>query len=64
MENLGLTSFYGLIFGIIGTFLGGFIGAFINLKSNKFLCFILEFAARSYDFNYMLWFNSRSFRIY
>lgn len=45
MENLGLISFYGLIFGIIGTFLGGLFGAFINVKSNKFLCFILELAA-------------------
>lgn len=45
MENLGIVSFYGLIFGIIGTSLGGFIGAFIKLTSNKTLCFILEFAA-------------------
>lgn len=45
MENLGIISFYGLIFGIIGTSLGGFIGAFIKLSSNKYLCFILEFAA-------------------
>lgn len=45
MKNLGLTSFYGLVFGIIGTFLGGLLGAFINLKSNRFLCFILELAA-------------------
>ena len=45
MENLGIISFYGLIFGIVGTSLGGFIGAFIKLSSNKYLCFILEFAA-------------------
>lgn len=45
MENLGIISFYGLIFGIIGTSLGGFIGAFLKLSSDKYLCFILEFAA-------------------
>lgn len=45
MENLGIISFYGLIFGIVGTSLGGFIGAFIKLSSDKYLCFILEFAA-------------------
>lgn len=43
--NIGIISFYGLIFGILGTSLGGFIGAFLNIKSNKFLSFILEFAA-------------------
>ncbi len=53
MKNLGITSLYGLIFGIIGTFFGGLLGAFINLKSNKFLCFVLEFSARSYDCNYL-----------
>jgi ZIP family zinc transporter len=45
MENIGIISLYGLIFGMIGTTLGGFIGAFLNIKSNKFLSFILEFAA-------------------
>lgn len=45
MENLGIISFYGLIFGMIGTSVGGFIGAFIKLSSDKYLCFILEFAA-------------------
>lgn len=64
MKNLGLTSLYGLIFGVIGTFFGGFLGAFIDLKTNKFLCFILEFAARSNDFYYLFWFNSRIFKIY
>ena len=53
MINLGINSFYGLIFGIIGTFIGGFLGAFIKLNSNKFLCFILEFAARPHDCHYM-----------
>lgn len=45
MENLGIISFYGLIFGIVGTSLGGFIGVFLKLSSDKYLCFILEFAA-------------------
>lgn len=45
MENIGIISFYGLIFGILGTSIGGFIGAFIKVNSNKYLCFILEFAA-------------------
>ena len=45
MDNIGIISFYGLIFGIIGTSFGGLIGAFLNLSSDKYLCFILEFAA-------------------
>ncbi len=45
MENIGIISLYGLIFGMIGTTLGGIIGAFLNIKSKKFLSFILEFAA-------------------
>lgn len=43
--DIGIISFYGLIFGILGTSIGGFIGAFLNIKSKKFLSFILEFAA-------------------
>lgn len=45
MENLAFISFLGLFFGIIGTSIGGFIGAYLNINSNKYLCFILEFAA-------------------
>lgn len=45
MEEIGIISFYGLIFGIIGTTLGGFIGAFLKVSSNKYLSFILEFSA-------------------
>lgn len=45
MENIGNISFLGLIFGMLGTTLGGILGAFINIKSNKFISFILEFAA-------------------
>ena len=45
MNDIGIISFYGLIFGMIGTTLGGFIGTFLNIRSNKSLGFILEFAA-------------------
>lgn len=45
MKNIGIISLYGLIFGMIGTTLGGLIGAFLNIKSNRFLSFILELAA-------------------
>lgn len=45
MENIGIISFYGLLFGIIGTSIGGFIGAFLKVSSNKYLSFSLEFAA-------------------
>ena len=45
MENIGIISFYGLLFGIIGTTIGGFIGAFLKVSSNKYLSFTLEFAA-------------------
>lgn len=39
----------GLFFGMLGTTLGGIIGAYFNIKSQKIISFILEFAARSYD---------------
>lgn len=42
--NIGIISFYGLIFGILGTSIGGLIGAFLHISSKKFLSFILEFA--------------------
>lgn len=45
MKSIGIISLYGLIFGMIGTTLGGIVGAFLNIKSNKFLGFVLEFAA-------------------
>lgn len=45
MENIGIISLYGLIFGMIGTTIGGFIGAFLDVKTKKFLSFVLEFAA-------------------
>lgn len=45
MNSIGIISLYGLIFGMVGTTLGGIIGTFLNIKSNKLLGFILEFAA-------------------
>lgn len=45
MESIGTITSYGLLFGMLGTTLGGFIGAFLNVKSNKILSFVLEFAA-------------------
>ncbi|MCI8277740.1 MAG: ZIP family metal transporter, partial [Clostridia bacterium] len=45
MKSIGSISIYGLIFGMIGTTLGGILGALLNVKSNKLISFILEFAA-------------------
>lgn len=45
MEVLLSTTLIGLFFGTFGTTLGGIIGANFKTKSNKFLSFILEFAA-------------------
>lgn len=45
MNSIGTIAIYGLMFGMLGTTLGGFIGAFLKVKSNRFLSFILEFAA-------------------
>lgn len=45
MENILNIAWLGLVFGMIGTTLGGVFGVFINLKTNKILSFILEFAA-------------------
>ena len=45
MDTILNTTILGLIFGTLGTTLGGIIGATIKTKSNKFLSFILEFAA-------------------
>lgn len=36
---------FGMIFGLLGTTLGGVFGAFINIKSDKIISFILQFAA-------------------
>ena len=45
MEKILIITSLGLIFGMIGTTLGGIVGVNIKVISNKFLGFILEFAA-------------------
>ena len=45
MEEIINTTIIGLFFGTIGTTIGGIIGCVINSKSDKFLSFILSFAA-------------------
>lgn len=45
MEKILNITSLGLVFGMIGTTLGGIVGANIKVVSNKFLGFILEFAA-------------------
>ncbi len=45
MDTILNTTILGLIFGTLGTTLGGILGATMKTKSNKFLSFILEFAA-------------------
>lgn len=45
MENILTSTVVGLFFGTVGTTIGGIIGACVKTKSNKFLSFILEFAA-------------------
>ena len=47
------TTLLGLFFGTFGTTLGGIIGVTFKSTSNRFLSFILEFAARTYDGNYL-----------
>ena len=45
MENIINTTILGIFFGTIGTTIGGIIGCTIKNTSNKFLSFILSFAA-------------------
>lgn len=45
MTSVVNITFLGLIFGMLGTTLGGIIGSFLNIKSNKYLSFMLEFTA-------------------
>jgi len=47
------TTLIGLFFGTFGTTIGGIIGASFNNISKKIISFILEFAARTDDGNYM-----------
>lgn len=54
MNYLLKTTLLGLFFGTFGTTLGGIIGVTFKNTSNRFLSFILEFAARTYDGNYLL----------
>ena len=53
MNYLLKTTLIGLFFGTFGTTIGGIIGVTWNRNSNKFLSFILQLAARSYDGNNM-----------
>lgn len=45
MQNIMNTAILGLFFGTIGTTIGGIIGCSLKSQSNKFLSFILSFAA-------------------
>ena len=54
METIIKTTLIGLFFGTFGTTLGGIIGIKLKRNSNKFLSFILSFASRTYDGDYML----------
>lgn len=45
MEDIITSTLVGLFFGTFGTTIGGILGACLKTKSNKFLSFILEFAA-------------------
>ena len=45
MRNISEIATLGLFWGMLGTTLGGFLGTIFNVKSNKIISFILEFAA-------------------
>lgn len=53
MEAIIKTTLIGLFFGTFGTTLGGIIGVKLNRTSNKFLSFVLSFASRTYDSDYL-----------
>lgn len=40
-----ISQLFGMIFGLLGTTLGGVFGAFLNIKSDKIISFILQFAS-------------------
>lgn len=45
MKSLFSITGLGMFFGMIGTTLGGIVGANLNLKTNRVISFVLEFAA-------------------
>ena len=53
MPDLLKITLIGLFFGTFGTTIGGLIGIMFDNTSKKFLSFILEFAVRINDNNYM-----------
>lgn len=53
IEEIIKTTLAGLFFGTFGTTLGGIIGIRLKKTSNKFLSFILSFASRANDCNYL-----------
>lgn len=53
LETIIKTTLIGLFFGTFGTTLGGIIGVKLKRTSNKFLSFVLSFASRTYDSDYM-----------
>ena len=53
IEEIIKTTLIGLFFGTFGTTIGGIIGVKRKKTSNKFLSFILSFASRTYDSNYL-----------
>ena len=53
IEDIIKTTLIGLFFGTFGTTIGGIIGVKLKKTSNKFLSFILSFASRTYDSNYL-----------
>ena len=54
MKEIIKTTLIGLFFGTFGTTIGGIIGICFKRTSNKFLSFILSFASRTYECNYLL----------
>ncbi len=45
MNSISTITILGLIFGMLGTTLGGIVGAIFEIKSNKIISFVLQFAA-------------------